>query len=225
MKKLISIALVLLLVFSLAACGGQKKEPGSEVIGGYTVPEKLTDSELAGDVAAVFEEACKNSDKTLTPAALLGTQVVAGTNYAFLCTEDGKPSVAIIFEGIAGKAEVASVKELDVAAYTGKDAEAGNELLEGGFAVTEAVTANKIDDNAQKALDTAVEGLVGMNYEPVALLGTQVVSGTNYAILCKGTPVTPDAVSALYVVTVYAGLDGKAEISSSAALNLADFTA
>lgn len=223
MKKLISIALVLLLIFSLAACGGQKKDP--EIPGGYTAPEKLTISSLSDEMAKVFADACESSGKTLTPAALLGTQVVAGTNYAFLCTEDGNPSVAIISEGLDGKAEVTSVKELDVTAYTGKDAEADNELLEGGFAVTEAVTANKIDDDAQKALDTALEGLVGMNYEPVALLGTQAVSGTNYAILCKGTPVTPDAVSALYVVTVYAGLDGKAEISSSAALNLADFTA
>lgn len=225
MKKLISIALALLLVFSFAACGGQKEEPRNEAAGGYTVPEKLTDSELAGDIAAVFEEVCKNSGRTLTPAALLGTQVVAGTNYAFLCTENGKTSIAIIFEGLDGKKEISSVKELDITAYAGKDTEADNELLEGGFAVTEAVTANKIDEQAQKALDTALEGLVGMNYEAVALLGTKVVSGTNYAILCKGTPVTPDAVSALYIVTVYAGLDGKAEISSTAALNLADFTA
>lgn len=223
MKKLISITLALLLVFSLVGCNSQNKT-SSESTGGYSVPEKLTESTLAEDVATVFEAACKDSDKNLVPAALLGTQVVAGTNYAFLCLEDGNPAVAIIFEGLDSKAELKSVKELDVTAYAGKDISADVEITEGGFTVTDAVTTNKIEDNAQEALNKALEGYTGMNYEAVALLGTQVVAGTNYAILCKGTAVSPDAVPSLYIVTVYSALDGTAEITSSAAFNIADFT-
>lgn len=224
MKKLISLALILILVFSFAACGG-KTETQPEVTGGYTVPEKLNDSTLARDIAQMFDEACENSGKTLTPAALLGTQVVAGTNYAFLCADEGKISVAIVYEALDGKAEITSVKQIDITAFTGTDKDADPQPLEGGFVITEAVTSNVIDEDAQKALDTALEGYTGMGYEPVALLGTQVVAGVNYAILCKGTPVVPDAVSSLYVLTVYSAPDGTAEIASCAAFNLADFTA
>ena len=51
-----------------------------------------------------------------------------------------------------------------------------------------------------------------MDYEPVALLATQVVSGTNYCFLCRGTVTYPDAQPGYYYVYVYEDLSGNAEI-------------
>lgn len=65
----------------------------------------------------------------------------------------------------------------------------------------------------QKALD----GLLGVNYEPVALLGTQVVAGTNYCFLAKATVVYPNAQPKYMLVYVYEDLAGNAQI-----LNFAD---
>ena len=79
----------------------------------------------------------------------------------------------------------------------------------GGWTVTEGAA---LSDEAKAALDKALEGLTGVSYEPVALLGTQVVSGTNYCILCQVTPVVPDAKPAWALVYVYADLEGNAEI-------------
>ena len=64
---------------------------------------------------------------------------------------------------------------------------------------------------------------MGVDYTPVALLATQVVSGTNYRLLCAGTPVTPNGVTELYVVDVYEDTSGKAEITDAQKVLLAEY--
>ena len=59
--------------------------------------------------------------------------------------------------------------------------------------------------------------------EPVALLGTQIVSGTNYRILCSGTTVTADPVTSLYVVDVYEDLQGAAEVKDIQLIDLTKY--
>ena len=59
--------------------------------------------------------------------------------------------------------------------------------------------------------------------KPVALLGKQVVAGTNYAILCYARPITEATQEYIYMLTLYDSLDGKQEIISTAYVNLADF--
>ena len=64
----------------------------------------------------------------------------------------------------------------------------------------------------EAAFEKAMEGLVGCTYEPIAILGSQVVSGMNYCLLCKTTVVTPDAPVSYTLVYIYEALDGTAEI-------------
>lgn len=70
----------------------------------------------------------------------------------------------------------------------------------------------EIPDEVKAAFEKATEGLVGCTYEPIAILGTQVVSGMNYCLLCKTTVVTPDAPVSYTLVYIYEALDGTAEI-------------
>ena len=69
-------------------------------------------------------------------------------------------------------------------------------------------------DEAKAAFEKATEGLLCVDYVPVALLSTQVVAGTNYRILCEATEVYPGAETHYAVMTVYEGLDGSANILS-----------
>ena len=71
-----------------------------------------------------------------------------------------------------------------------------------------------LPEDAQSAFDAALDGLVGAEYAPVALMGTQLVAGTNYCILCQITPVVPDAVPGWALVYIYADLEGNAEITN-----------
>ena len=54
------------------------------------------------------------------PIALLATQVVAGTNYCFLCettvvAPDAQPSYALVyvFDGLSGEHEILRVQEIE----------------------------------------------------------------------------------------------------------------
>lgn len=82
--------------------------------------------------------------------------------------------------------------------------------LAGGWTMLDV--AEPIPEEAMTAFNKAMEGFAGVGYVPAALLGTQVVAGTNYLFLCKATPVIPDPVPYWATVTVYAALDGSAEI-------------
>ncbi|MCR4776199.1 MAG: hypothetical protein K5869_07460 [Saccharofermentans sp.] len=61
--------------------------------------------------------------------------------------------------------------------------------------------------DAQKAIfDKAMEKLVGVKYEPVAYLASQVVSGTNHCFLAKATVVRPGATPRYTLVYIYEDL-------------------
>ena len=81
--------------------------------------------------------------------------------------------------------------------------------LAGGWSIVEDTA---VPEEAREALTKALEELVGADYEPVALLGTQVVAGLNYCLLCKITPVVPNPVPHYALVWLYKGVDGTAKI-------------
>ena len=93
------------------------------------------------------------------------------------------------------------------------------EPMTGGWEMA-ACEAAALPEDAQLAFDKALEGLVGAEYTPVALLGTQLVAGTNYCVLCQITPVVPDAVPGWALVYIYADLEGGAEITNVAELDI-----
>ena len=87
----------------------------------------------------------------------------------------------------------------------------------GGWKLTEDAALTQA---SQEAFDKAMEGFVGVDYTPLALLGTQLVSGTNYCFLCEATVVYPDAQPYYAIVSVYEDLQGQAEIRNIVALDL-----
>ena len=71
-----------------------------------------------------------------------------------------------------------------------------------------------LPQEVQDAFEKATAELIGCAYEPVALLASQVVAGTNYCLLCRCTVATPDAPVSYVLMYVYSALDGTAEILS-----------
>ena len=90
--------------------------------------------------------------------------------------------------------------------------------LLGGWSVAEST---EITEEQKAVFDQAVEKLIGVGYEPVAYLGSQVVAGTNHCFLCKATVVYPDAVPSLVLVYVYENLEGGAEVTQITDIDLA----
>ena len=98
---------------------------------------------------------------------------------------------------------------------------ASAETLLGGWTVLEDHDPNDIEDRAEHALEQALQGLVGAKYDDEAVLGYQIVSGINYCILCRVTPVVPNAVSHWALVYVHEAPDGACSILAVEDLTLA----
>ena len=64
----------------------------------------------------------------------------------------------------------------------------------------------------QEKLDKALEGMVGANYTPVAYLGSQIVSGHNYLLLCRVAPVVADPVETYAIVQLYEDAEGNLQL-------------
>ncbi|MBO7711106.1 MAG: hypothetical protein J6S83_11600 [Lachnospiraceae bacterium] len=120
-------------------------------------------------------------------------------------------AAAMCLAAAAGAWAGTSEEQTEDMGYAGEEVsfDAPEGMLMGGWEVTEDAA---VTSQAQEAFDQAMEKLLGARYEPVALLATQVVAGTNYCFLCRSTVVAPNAVPSYKLVYVYADLKGGAEI-------------
>ena len=64
---------------------------------------------------------------------------------------------------------------------------------------------------------------VGNSLTPVAYLGKQIVSGTNFAFLCHSTLVTEEPVVSMQVVVINQDLEGNATLTNIVTVDPADF--
>ena len=121
MNTILRIA-CLLLALSLCAAGALA-EP---LLGGWqNVP--CTAAELPAEARAAFDSATEGIDgATYVPAALLSTQVVAGTNYCILCqitpaAPDATLTWALVYvyADLQGNAEITNVYELYIDRHSG----------------------------------------------------------------------------------------------------------
>ena len=72
----------------------------------------------------------------------------------------------------------------------------------------------EITTEVQELVEKATEGIEDMVYEPVGVLGTQVVAGLNYCILCKAKKTGSEACE--YVIMyIYEDLQGNANFAGT----------
>lgn len=149
--------------------------------------------------------------------AVLGSQPVAGTNYAYFCkgtavAPDATPAYLLVnvYEDLDGKAELLSTKELLPVAAAKMTAEwkynGGDSDPQANPAVTEVFEA-------------ALTGKVGSVYEPIAYIGGAGEPDECYTLLC-GNRAVPNADRSFCLLTVQKKADGSAEVLDSEALEL-----
>ena len=233
-KNLLIFSFVITIALFITGCGkGEKeKEEKENKVGVWKTV--LTDKQVGLDeeTLKLFESAKeKYVGPKLEPVAVLGKQVVAGTNYMFLAkgtpvAENSETSykVVIIYKDLQGKIEITKVSDFDFTKYTNKNIESDYQQLAGGWYTEAPGKLNMLEDeDVQAAFDKAIEALTGMTFNPIAVVGKQVVSGTNYAILCYGKASTNGTVEGIYLLTLYKDLNGNQEIKYNAYIDLADF--
>lgn len=85
---------------------------------------------------------------------------------------------------------------------------------------SEALTP-QLEDTDQVRFDKATAGLYGEKYQPIAVLATQVVAGSNYAYLCR-TPLTEAYAPVWKIIVVYEDLEGNPKLTSIRDLTIDD---
>jgi len=130
------------------------------------------------------------------PIAYLGSQVVNGTNHAVLAKQilttgrDTTNVVVMVFNEKPNSME-ATLVSID------RIVEGGAPM--GGIHIDPQV---EIPEDAKAAWNEAFEAWVGAKNEPIALLGTQIVKGTNYIFAATSTGVYPNAETKVCIVTL-----------------------
>ena len=100
-----------------------------------------------------------------------------------------------------------------------KKAENNSDSLVGAYNTNLVSFSMKDNPDAMNAFEAAFpNGYNYTHYEPIALLGTQVVSGTNYLYLCKSTWTDYQENVSFVLLQIYQDLSGKSEVIGSAIL-------
>ena len=251
MKKgfLITSVIVVSLCLLLVGCGGSKeKEDNTETqtkngkSGEWFNYGLVVNNNKPEDITSKFLRAERDvTEDYLEPVTLLGTQVVAGTNYMFLCrVMQDKPlgeeldsadlRVAILYVDLQGNAEITKVTKFDVNKYVSKDISLTQEQLAGGWTVSNKFTSKvSYDSGADEKVAKATSTLAGASFKALAVLSGKKVSNAEMydAILCLQTTgiETSTPKYSLSVLTIKG--EGEDEytytLESIADLNLADF--
>ena len=98
-------------------------------------------------------------------------------------------------------------------------AENNSDSLVGAYNTNLVSFSIKDNPDAMNAFEAAFpNGYNYTHYEPIALLGTQVVSGTNYLYLCKSTWTDYQENVSFVLLQIYQDLSGKSQVMGSAIL-------
>lgn len=221
MKKGLLI-IVILVCLIMTGCTNKKE---NTLTGGWETVLSNRVNDLSEEDIYNFNNAIKDySKEKLEVVALLGKQVVAGTNYMFLAKTDNKYKIVIVYTDLEGISKVSKVSDFDYSKYVDKDLNSNNEMLSGGWYTESSNIDYKLEDEKiEKMYESATKELTGVEYKPLLVVGKQIVSGTNYAILCYGKPIVPNATTDIYLMTIYNDLNGNSEILGISYINLAEY--
>ena len=141
---------------------------------------------------------------TYTPLAV-ATQVVAGMNYSFFCNRQivypsapNEAVIVLIYVPLYKSPQLISI--IPISRKEKNNLEAN--LKPGGW----TPYRSDISPEAKTKFDTALNGLSGVTYIPVAV-ATQVVAGINYSFFCNAKVVYPNAPNEAAMILIYAPLD------------------
>lgn len=197
-------------------------------VGAWAVNHKAG-SYLSASEKKIFDKAVKDLVGVVyTPVLTLGKQVVSGTNYAFLCTAQtvtASPSyswkVLIVNRSVKGKVKLVKVNSFSYKSVKTRKNIYKASTAPGAWSYSKEGTSSKgAPTAAKRALKKATKQRTGISLTALALLGKQVVAGTNYRLLCRGTLTDQFATSCLYVADVYQTPAGDCELVLCEVINL-----
>ena len=235
MKKILIVLLAALLAVAAVACKANEEpkaaaqEEASEEMNAAQENE-MTDEPLAGgwtpaEDFSITDERKAVFDKGMAallgvdyePLAYLGSQVVAGTNHAFLVkgtavvpTRPLSYALAYFYEDLQGNMRIMNIADLPI--VPGENG-AMTPPEEGPMGAWYYAEDPAFTDEDEAKLEAALQNQVGAAYVIVAYLGEQVVAGLNRCLLVQVTPVVPNARPHYALAYVYTDLEGNSSLT------------
>ena len=201
-----------------AAAEPAKQAPA---LGGWTLVENNNTVMMNEKDSTRIKTVLKDYDADFKVLDLVATQVVSGANYMYLVYGTTADSTVpgyyfvTVYEDTKGNDSIIGTTPIDVTAIQ-TTAPLGKGAT-GGWAVRGSGKAGMFpDENAMASFDAINNGDV--MYNPIALLATQVVSGTNYKARCRANDQN------LYVVTWYKDLQGNSSLTSAECVNIGAYS-
>ena len=218
-SKALAAALALIMALTVfTACGEQGDKPGGDSgkidLSEYTPADSPVVTDEVRSLVSKASDAISGRD--YIPAAYSGYKKGGGTDHLVLCivnSDDeisGQYLLVNIHEDSDGGAKLTKSMgcERDVA-ISGD----GTAMFSGGFRLPDTP---EVPDNVKESLLKANEEIAGADYEPLACVGEQIVSGMNYRLLCKVVSASSAASLRYAIVTLYVNVKGEAHIIETA---------
>lgn len=196
------------------------------IVGGWVTAE-VARTELTEEEEENFKKAMEVVlGETYEPVCVLATQVVSGTNYAYLArgtTVTAEPVsnffIVKIYQDLEGNVKLESISEINIMEIATADGNAENVL--GGWQLTDTGKPGTLgSEEAQSSFEKALSEIVGVTYNPIQLLASQLVAGTNYIALARGRVSDAEGTLGLYVISWYADLEGNSTVNEINKLDL-----
>ena len=221
MRKLLSLILALSLVLGLACA---RAEQDNFLVSDWSLLYTFGDSAIAEQTVFIYED---NTFEVMDgDESKKGTWTFDGET--LVLTADGE-GVSLKwneeahqfsgeYNGMTMTMHMAIEPEAENRAAD-ETAEAPAGMLAGGWTVAEdpAIT-DDINNIFYQALNNYQTGTITVSYTPVVLLGTQVVAGTNYAVLSKASEINKGTI--WVIIYLYQDLENNASVIRVADLPL-----
>ena len=218
MKRKILLSLFIIVCLLTVGCGKKENKNVLKLKDGWEIDLSAKEVEMPSEAKDAFNRA---NDKNYEVIALLGTQVVAGTNYMFLVKDDTSYKIIVVYNNLEDKATIIHTNNFDFTKYVNERIDYNSSDNVGGWEVYEQPINYLPNEKVQQIFDDAT-ATIEIVCRPIALLGHQENSGTNYAILtyCGYENVVDKQIKLL---TVYEDLHGTRQIVSSAYVDLSEY--
>lgn len=227
-RKIGLIVLIMMISITMVACT-KEEEKNTPVVGGWEIVQASQVNTMDENTIKYFETAKKEyKELELELINVLGEQVVAGKNYMYLAKgykkgkeADATYKIVVVYKDLEGNVSLTSVKDFDFSAYTNTDVVDKSKDVTGGWEVEIPGKPIMLEEKLQAMFDATTEKAEGITYYPIAVLGKQLVSGTNYAVLSYGRP--DEGREGIYVLTLYEDLQGNQEMVSASYVDLGEY--
>lgn len=215
MRKLISTMSALIMIVSLCSTSAFA-EQNDFLTGNWKMEYSLGGAVIAEQAVTIYDDSTfEVMDEGQSEK---GTWMFDGEMLSL--TADGEEIKLKWDEGarqLAGEYSGMTVKLNAADEQDGEDVAVEDGPVAGGWTVSDDYTiTSEIEQLLWTALDSYQTGTITIAYVPVAYLGSQVVAGTNHAILCKASEINKG--SSWVIIYLYEDLQGDVSI-----MNIADF--